>query len=355
MRRHSLIAYVGARTTSKRNARGNGLNVYHMNSDLEWSHLQLLEMENPSFLAFDRTGRFLYSVHGDSDRVSSFVIDEQTAKLTFLNEQSTRGRNPVHLSLDPSNEFLIVANHSTSSLVVLPRREDGSLEPVCELASITGENGPHRIEQPLPKPHQVEFDPSGRWIVVPDKGTDSVLVFSIDRGTGSLRQVSSCAAREASGPRHVAFHPGGKLAYVINELDSTITAYTFDPDLGQLTPFQIVSALPETFTANSRASEIAVSTDGRFVYASNRGSDTIAAFAVSASGHLRLIGHWSSAGRTPRFFALPRENLLVVANEDSDSIVTFDLDQSTGQLSPRAQTLSVGSPVCIVTRSIEVD
>ncbi|MGF0524074.1 lactonase family protein [Agrobacterium pusense] len=345
-----LFVYVGARTTRKRNARGDGLNVYRLDRSLAWHHLQLLEMENPSFLAFDRSGHSLYTVHGDSDRVSAFSIDAATGLLTFLNEQSTRGRNPVHLAFDPTNRFLVVANHVTSSLALLPRLDDGSLGSICDLADVTGEIGPHRIEQPLPKPHQVEFDPTGRWIVVPDKGTDTVLVFEIDVEAHRLKEVSRCKARETSGPRHVAFHPAGRLFYVVNELDSTVTAYRFDPLSGAAEPFQIVSALPETFTGNSRAAEIAVSRDGRFVYASNRGSDTIAGFQTAGSGRLELVGHWASAGRTPRFFALLQDDLMLVANEDSDTILSFDIDKETGRLLPRPEMLEVGSPVCIVSR-----
>lgn len=346
--RQDLFVYVGARTTQKRNARGNGLNVYRLTADLSWHHLQLLEMENPSFLAFDRTGRFLYTVHGDTDKVSAFSIDNTSGLLTPLNEQTTKGRNPVHLAFDPSNRFLVVANHVTSSLALLPKLENGSLGPVCDLANVTGEIGPHRIEQPLPKPHQVEFDPSGRWIVVPDKGTDTVLVYEIDVYKGSLKEVSRCKARETSGPRHVAFHPAGRLFYVINELDSTVTAYRFEPQIGNAEPFQIVSALPETFTANSRASEIAVSKDGRFVYASNRGSDTIAIFAVTKTGRLEFVAHSPSGGKTPRFFALLPGDTMLVANEESDTVLSFELDRTTGQMIPFSEVLNVGSPVCIV-------
>lgn len=140
-----LYAYVGARTTQKRNARGDGLNVYRLTREFQWVHLQLLALENPSFLAFDRTGQCLYTVHGDSDRVSSFAIGKDTGTLTLLNEQSTRGHNPVHLSFDPSNRYMVVANHITSSLALLPRFDDGSLGPVCDLADVTGAIGPHRI------------------------------------------------------------------------------------------------------------------------------------------------------------------------------------------------------------------
>lgn len=348
------IAYVGARTTKARNARGNGLNVYRLRKDLGWEHRQLLAMENPSFLAFDRTGRFLYTVHGDSDRVSAFAIDPSSGLLTFLNEQSTEGRNPVHLSFDPSNRFLIVANHVTSTLAVLRRLEDGRLGPVESLTAIEGETGPHRIEQPFAKPHQVEFDPSGHWIVVPDKGLDKILVYRLDHVRGALVEVASCPTREGAGPRHIAFHPEGRLAYVINELDSTVAAYRFDPTTGDIAPFQILSSLPDSFTGNSRGAEIAVSGDGRFVYASNRGSDTIAAFSIGNDGRMTPAGSWATAGKTPRFFALlPDGDVLLAANEDSDTVAAFRVHKQTGRLSPTASILPVGSPVCILFKDLD--
>lgn len=349
----SRIIYVGARTTKARNARGNGLNVYRLHENGDWQHLQLLEMENPSFLAFDRSGRNLYSVHGDGDQVSAFAIDPATGQLKLLNRQSTQGRNPVHLAFDPTNEFLVVANHVTSSLAVLRRLPDGRLGPVESLTAVEGEIGPHRVEQPFPKPHQVEFDPSGRWIAVPDKGTDKVLIYRLDPATASLSEVASCQAREGAGPRHIAFHPQGHLAYVINELDSTVTACHFDAEHGKIEPFQILSSLADSFTGNSRGAEIAVSGDGRFVYASNRGSDTIAIYSIHDDGRLQAVGQTASAGRTPRFFTfLPEGNILLAANEDSDTIVPFAIDRQTGELSPRPQILEIGSPVSILIKDL---
>lgn len=348
-----LIVYVGARTTKARNARGDGINVYELSDDLTWKHIQLFETDNPSFLCVDRTGRFLYIVHGDSDRVSAFSIDDSTGQLAFLNTQSTDGRNPVHLSIDPTNRILVVANHVTSSLAALPRLEDGTLGKITNLSLVTGEIGPHRVEQPFPKPHQVEFDPSGNWIAVPDKGTDSVLVYSVNSDTGTLLKNSACDARETSGPRHIAFHPGGRHAYVINELDSTVTACRFDPDAGKLEPFQILSCLPETFVGNSRGAEIRITADGHCLYASNRGSDTIAAFRLDATGYMRLVGHWRTGGKTPRFFTILPNGVLLVANEDSDNITAFDIEQKTGALRARPEILLVGSPVCILVTQLD--
>ncbi|OAE99042.1 hemagglutinin [Bradyrhizobium centrolobii] len=350
------FVYVGARTTRERNARGDGLNVYDMdNVTGAWRHVQLLgDLVNPSFLAFDRTRRFLYTVHGDLSDITAMTIDDASGKLAVINRRSTEGKNPVHLAIDPSNRFLVVANHITSTLALMPRNEDGSLGAVIDLVKLEGKVGPHRVEQPFAKPHQVEFDPSGAFIVVPDKGLDLVFTYRIDAENGKLVLATKpVPAREGAGPRHVAFHPDGRLAYVVNELDSTITAYHFDPATGALAPFQIVSAVPDVFTGNSRAGEIAVSADGRFVHTSNRGDDSIATFAIEqVTGRLSQVGWTPSGGKTPRFFALtPSNNLLFAANEDADTINLFSRETASGRLTATDRVVHVGSPVCILFKT----
>lgn len=356
----SYLAYTGCRTSRERNARGDGINVYRVDAASgRWEHVQLLaDLVNPSFLTLDAAKRTLYTVHGDSSEVSSFRIDPETGRISPLNQQSTRGKNPVHLAIDPTGRFMIIPNHITvgnmkSSLVVLPIRDDGSLGEVVDCHELKGKIGPHRVEQPFAKPHQTEFDPAGRFIVVPDKGLDVVWTFRLDEA-GKLHPAEPpfVQAREASGPRHVAFHKQQKLAYVINELDSTVTSYRYDPASGKLDPFQIIPSLPESFTGNSRASEIAVSPDGRFVYASNRGFDSVAIFMVDpANGWLRPVEYQQSQGKTPRFFAIdPTGRFMFVANEDSDTIVTYAIDQETGKLTATGDVVKTGSPVCIVFR-----
>jgi 6-phosphogluconolactonase len=348
------FAYVGSRTTRERNARGDGINVYRVDAATgRWTHVQLVDgLLNPSFLTLDRSGRFLYCVHGDSSEISAFSVNPGLGTLTFINQEATQGRNPVHLSLDLGNRFIVLANHVTSSLAVLPRHEDGSLGKLVDLVVLDGEIGPHRVEQPFAKPHQVEFDPSGRFIIVPDKGLDRIFTYRLDQASGKLIAVDAppAPAREGAGPRHVAIHPSSTLVYVINELDSTVTAYRLDQEHGSLTPLQVVSALPDTFVGHSRAAEIMVSKDGRFVYTSNRGHDSIAILSVDpTSGRLTNIGWESSRGRTPRFFTFdPSGTWLFVANEDSDSIATFRIDHETGMLSHDGEAVRTGSPVCIV-------
>jgi 6-phosphogluconolactonase (cycloisomerase 2 family) len=351
------FAYVGCRTSRERNARGDGITVYRIGGDGAWTKVQLVDqLVNPSYLAFDRTGHFLYAAHGDSTEASAFRIDPAAGTLSFINRVATGGCNPVHLTPDPSNRFMIVANHIDkgdlkSGIASLPIGHDGALGAPADVVAFNGQIGPHRIEQPFPKPHQVEFDRSGRFIVVPDKGCDRVVVYTLDQA-GKLHAVpaATAPARETSGPRHIAFHPANRFAYVINELDSTIAAYHFDPASGDVRPFQIVSALPDTFTGNSRGSEIAVSADGRFVHASNRGHDSIATFAIDpATGRLSPVGWVPSDGKTPRFFAIvPDGEALFVANEEGHTIVRYAVDAHSGRLSDAKVVAETGSPTCIL-------
>jgi len=308
------------------------------------------DLVNPSYLALNRTRDRLYAVHGDETEVSAFIVDKAAGTLRLLNRRSTQGKTPVHLALDPSERFLVVANHIGASLAVLPVNPDGSLGEPTQRVELSGPVGPHRVEQQQPKPHFSPFDPSGRFVVVPDKGLDRIFSFRFDAGTLTPAAPPFVAAREGSGPRHLAFHPLLPYAYVVNELDSTVTSYRFDRDTGGLAPLQILSTLPETFTGNSRAAGIAIDSTGRTVYASNRGHDSIAAFRVDrATGLLRFSGADSTQGRTPRFFTLtPNERTLFALNEDSDSIVAMRVNGTTGRITPIQPPVPCGSPVCML-------
>lgn len=345
-------AYVGSRTTRERNARGEGVGIFRV--DTAEGTLEAVDVVrdliNPSFLALSADSEFLYTVHGDESEVSAFKVDRRTGLLRFINRQDTHGKNPVHLALDPTGRFMVVSNHIGASLAVLPVNADGSIGALTQLVKLEGPIGPHRAEQNQAKPHFNLFDPSGRYVVVPDKGLDRVFAFRFEQGRLSPAAAPYAPTREAAGPRHLAFHPARPIAYVVNELDSTVTAYRFSPDTGALAPFQLLSALPETFTGNSRASEIQIDARGRFLYASNRGYDSIALFGIDAStGALNFIGAGTTGGMTPRFFTLaPDGRFMFALNEDSDSIVTLAVDAGTGALTPTGATVSFGSPVCMV-------
>jgi len=347
-----MYAYVGSRTTRERNARGDGISVFRVDTEtgaLELTQL-VKDLVNPSFLALSANGERLYTVHGDLSDISAFAVDKTSGKLEFINRQGTQGKNPVHLAIDPTGKFIVVSNHIGASLAVLPLQADGSLGELTQLVKLDGPIGPHRVEQKQAKPHFNPFDPSGQFVVVPDKGLDRTFTFRFAGGKLTPAEPAFVESRETAGPRHIAFHPNGKFGYVVNELDSTVTTYAYDAGTGALKPLQIVSSLPDTFTGNSRASEIEVDRTGRFVYASNRGYDSIAVFQIApATGHLRLVEAAPSQGKTPRFFAsAPNGRHMYVLNEDSDSIVAMHIDQATGRLKPTGFSVQSGSPVCMV-------
>jgi len=349
-----LYAYAGSRTTRERHARGQGISVFAVDADTGDMHCvqQVGGLTNPSFLAINHRGDRLYTVHGDQQEVSAFAIDAATGHLSVINQRPTQGHNPVHLAISPCGGYLVVSNHGSGSLAVLPIAPDGALQPSSQLVPLEGDVGPHRIEQRHAKPHANPFDPSGRFVVVPDKGLDRIFVLRFEHGRLSAAQDPWVAAREGAGPRHIAFHPRAPLAWCINELDSTVTGYRFDPQRGSLVPFQMLSTLPDTYTGNSRAAEIEVDPTGRFVYATNRGYDSIAVFAIDApSGRLRPVQYTPSGGRTPRFATRsPSGQHFYALNEDSDAITLFTVDAVNGALHPTGRTIACGSPVCLVFR-----
>jgi 6-phosphogluconolactonase len=345
------FAYIGSRTTRERHARGDGITVCRVEGDGTLTPVQVLgDLLNPSFLALNRRGDRLYTVHGDSDACSVFAFDATQGTLTTLQTRRFDGRNPVHLALWPDETRLVVSSHLTGTLVVLPVLPDGTLGETVQTLALPGTPGPHRHEQPFSKPHHNPFDPSGRFVVVPDKGLDRLFVFACG-DSGVLTPASHVNTREGAGPRHVAFHPGGRWLYAVNELDSTVCAYAFDASRGRLQPLQWLPLPPDTYTGNSRAAEIEASRDGRTLYASNRGADTIEVFAIDgATGRLAHRQSCAAGGRTPRFFALhPSQPWLYALNEDSDSIVVFDVSATDGTLArPRPALPRCGSPVCLV-------
>ena len=350
------FAYVGAYTTKERNGRGDGINVYRIDAATgAWTHAQLLKgLDNPSWLTLDRRQRVIYAAHGDGEAATAFLVDEQTGRLSALGSQSTRGKNGVRLGVDASNKFVVCANYASGTVAVLPIKADGSLGPVTDLAALPGKPGPHRTEQAGSHPHDIVFDRRDRFIVVPDKGLDAVFVFRLDTASGKLVPADppSVASRAGAGPRHADFHSSKPVAYVLNELDSTITTFRFDAERGSLTPLQVITTLPPTFTGDNTTSEIAVAPSGRFVYSSNRGHDSLAIFAVdAATGTLTPVGWEPTQGKTPRFFAIePSGTFLYAANMDSDTIVTFRVDPRSGRLAPTGQIIKTGSPSSIVFR-----
>ena len=238
------------------------------------------------------------------------------------------------------------------TVAVLPILPDGSLADQHQLLPLPGEPGPHRTQQPSSEPHDVVFDPSGHFVLVPDKGLDRIFVFRFDAGTGRLTpaEPDSVKSRPGTGPRHLAFHPRLPIVWVLNELDSTTTTYRWDGQRGTLLPIQVITTLPTDFTGYSTTAEIAVTTDGRTFYCSNRGHDSVAIYATEATtGLLRPIGWQSTLGAGPRFVVLdPSDRFLHAANENGDTIVTFAVEARSSKLTPTGQVVKNGSPATIV-------
>jgi 6-phosphogluconolactonase (cycloisomerase 2 family) len=357
----ALFAYVGAFTTPERKGHGGGINVYRVDpASGAWNHEQLLEVVNPSFLALDRAQRFLYAVHADLDEVSAYAIDKQTGRITALNRQSCGGKNPVHLAIDPTGRWIVTANYTGGSVGVVPIEKDGTLGPRSDLAALQGEPGPDGKRQTSSHPHDVVFDPGGRFLAVPDLGFDRIFVFRLDAASGKLapNDPPFVKARPGSGPRHIAFHPRMPFAYVINELGSTVTTYRFDPQHGSLQPVQIIPSTPANYTGDNHGAEIAVAPSGRVVYASNRGHDSVGVFAVNLrDGTLTPVGWTPTNARSPRFFCLdPTARMLYAANADegfgtaqnTDTIVQFRVNPANGTLAPSGQIIKTNSPCTIV-------
>ncbi|MCS4063759.1 lactonase family protein [Pseudomonas putida] len=347
-----MFAYVGSRTTEERNARGIGISVYRL--DQERGVLELIQqvedLVNPSFLAVNRAGDRLYTVHGDRSDVSAFRIDNASGYLELLNTQCCEGKNPVHLALSADERHLVVSNHITGTLAVMEVDDQGAVGSVVQLVALDGPPGPHRTEQPFPKPHFNLFDPTGQFVLVPDKGLDRIFSFRFEQGRLTPAQQPFVITRENAGPRHIALNPNLPCAYAVNELDSSVTTYDYDAQTGGLQAGQILSLLPEYFTGNSRASEVEIDRTGRFLYASNRGYDSIVMFAIDqVTGWLKLIDWVPSGGATPRFFSLtPNGRFLFALNEDSDTLQAFEVCQESGRLSATGHVTHTGSPVCMV-------
>jgi 6-phosphogluconolactonase len=353
------FAYTGCYTTKERKARGDGIHAYRVDPESgAWTHIQHVgNLVNPSFLVLDRQAHYLYAVHGDETYATAFSVNAETGELTLLNTAATGGRNGVSQAVDPSGKFLIVANYSSGNVGVLPVTPNGRLADAVQVVTLRGKPGPHPYEQTGSHPHQVVFDPSGKYVLVPDKGLDRIFVFEFDADKGKLipTEHGSASAAPGSGPRHLAFHPRLSVFWVLNELRNSLVTCQWATGEGYLRSLQTLPSLPEHYTGDNTAAEIAVSADGRFVYCSNRGHDSIAVFATDeTTGWLTLVGGTPSGGRVPRFFALdPTGRFLYAANEQSDKIVPFRIDAAKGTLASAGAPIEVASPVSIAFARFE--
>ena len=316
-------------------------------------------VRNSSYLAFDPRRQFLYCVNEfkeyqgkPSGAVSAFRIDPESGALTFLNTVASHGTDPCALMVDRSGRCVIVANFASGSVAVLPLAADGSLkEASCVIQHEGSSVDPKR--QKGPHAHAVEIDAANRYVFVPDLGCDSVFIYALDADKGVLipnpNQPSVKVTPAGAGPRQLALSPNGRFAYLINELNSTMTAYAYDAGRGTLSALHTLSTLPEGFGGESTCAEVQMAPSGRFLYGSNRGHDSIVIYALDPDeGTMTLVGHQSTGGKIPRNFTLsPDGAFLAAANQDSDNVVMFRVDRETGTLEPTGSVVEAGTPICV--------
>ena len=314
------------------------------------------ESTAPSFLAIASSGRFLYAVNEISkfDRqpsgaVSAFAIQPKTGKLALLNQVASRGAGPAHIALDRSGKYALVSNYDSGNVAVFPVLQDGRLGDATAFVQHKG-SSVNKERQEGPHAHAAVFSPDNRFVIVADLGLDQLLVYRFDAARGTLGSDPQIVrAVPGAGPRHPVFDAAGRHLYVINEMQSTVVTYGYDAANGALSELQIVSALPKGFARTGEAAEIEMHSSGRFIFASNRGDDSIAVFAVNPKdGTLTPVEIDSTGGKTPRNFVLdPTGAWLLAANQDSDDIVVFRVDPATGHLTRSGAELHVPSPVCV--------
>ena len=341
--------------------RGTSKGIYRSQLDLQTGTLApprlAAETVNPSFLALHPTHKFLYAVSEIANydgkkvgAVAAFAVDAATKNLTLLNQQASGGKGPCHLVVDATGRNVLVANYGSGTAAVLPIRKDGFLEKHSAFIQHEGSSvNPGR--QKGPHAHSINLDAANRFAFVADLGLDKILIYRFDAAKGSLKPNDPpyAAVEPGAGPRHFAFHPSGRWAYVIDELNSTVTAFRYDADRGMLTSLQSLSTLPDNFDGKNTTAEVQVHSSGQFLYGSNRGHNSIAIFRIDEkAGTLTPAGHESTRGETPRNFGIdPTGTFLLAANQASDNVSVFRINDETGALSAIGEPVAVPSPVCV--------
>jgi 6-phosphogluconolactonase len=354
----AMFVYVGTYTSDKSQG------IYRLKLDLASGTLSAPELAatvtNPSFLALDPGKTHLYSVNETgkfadkpTGSVSAFSIDASSGALTLLNQESSGGNGPAHLSVDRAGHTLLVANYGGGSVASLPIGADGRLAAPASVIVHQG-SSVHPKRQTKPYGHSINMDPSNTFAYAADLGADRIFIYRLDQKTSALTPATpaSVALSPGSGPRHLSFHPGGRFAYVINELTLTVTVFSRDAKTGALTEVQTISTLPagvEAVPAFSTA-EVVVHPSGRFLYGSNRGHDSLVVYAIDqTTGTLTLVQHEPTQGSTPRGFGIdPTGRYLLAGNQRTDLLVAFRIDPTSGRLTPTGQTVKIGSPVSVV-------
>lgn len=352
---YEVLVYIGTYT----NGKSEGIYVYRMEKStgvLEYVS-KATGVDNPSFLAVHPQQSYLYAVNEvgefagkSSGAVSAFSIESQTGELTYLNQQPTHGPGPCHLSVDQTGKLVLVANYGGGSVSVLPIQNDGQLGEATDFIQHEGSSiNPRRQEGP--HAHSIILSPDNRYAFVPDLGLDKIMIYQLNLTQGKLKPNDEpwVQVKAGAGPRHFTFHPNGRYAYVINELDSTFTAFTYDGTHGTLKEMQMVPTLPEDFEGTSHCADLHISPSGKFLYGSNRGHDSIVIYAIDENtGKLTYVGHELTQGENPRNFVIdPTGTFLLAANQSTDTIVTFRIDQQTGKLMSTGHVAEVPQAVCL--------
>jgi 6-phosphogluconolactonase len=349
---HRYTMYVGTYTSGP----SEGIYGYHTSAVAgELTRFTSSKSVNPSFLAIDRSKKYLYAVNEVGEYagkpgggVSAFTIGAE-GSLRLLNEQATLGADPCYVTIDRKRKNLLVANYTGGSITVLPIRPDGTLGMATDVKQHEG-SGP-KEQQKGPHAHCVILDRSEQHALVADLGIDKIMIYRFDAVKGKLTPNKQPFAelKAGAGPRHLTFHPNGKYLYAINELDSTLTSFNYDGRNGTLMQIETVSTLPGDFSGVSYCADVHVSTSGRFLYGSNRGHNSIVVFEIDPrTGKLTLVEHVSTQGDWPRNFVLaPGDSTLLVANQRSNNVVTFAINPDTGRLRPTGSMEQIPSPVCL--------
>ncbi|HRQ41310.1 MAG TPA: lactonase family protein [Chloroflexota bacterium] len=348
-----LLVYVGTYTRREPHVDGKAAGIYVYTLDAETGQLVYQSTAagviNPSFVTLSPSGDFLYAVNEVAEgAVSAFAVDAATGNLTFLNRQSSQGHAPCYVSTDADGRFVLAANYVTGNMCVLPVLAGGRLASASDNQQHQG-HGPDP-RQDGPHAHCIVPDQDGRHFLAADLGTDQIMRCGLDTTQGKLFPAASpVQLSPGSGPRHLCFHPDGRMVYVLAELTSQVFAFAYDATSGALHPQQTISTLPPTYTAANTGAHVAVSPDGRFLYASNRGHNSIAIYAIAPeTGLLTPVGHEPTQGRTPRHFTLDAHGrFLLVANQDSDTVVVFRRDEVGGGLTAVAPPTPIPTPVCL--------
>lgn len=347
--------YVGTYTASDK-SRGIYTFTFDSESGVASEPQLAAEATNPSFLAVHPSGQYLYAVGEigrfqgrSSGSVSAYAVEARTGKLSPLNSQPSGGGGPCHVAVHPMGGHVLVANYGGGSISALPVLEGGGLGPATGFVQHVG-SSVNKPRQEGPHAHWVGFSPDASLALTADLGLDRILLYRLDQASGRLdpHNPASASVPAGGGPRHFAFHPARPWAYTNNELTSSVTRFKWDSRAGVLDPVQTISTLPHEVQGNTTA-QIVVHPNGRFLYVSNRGHNSIVVFSIEPrSGQLTAVGHVPTLGKTPRNFNLdPTGRWMVVANQDSDTVVIFRVDEKTGLADPTGQQLKVGMPVCI--------